>query len=80
MGRGPGVTGHGEGQGTQCLLCFGLKTGLQESQVPETHGKLWSKEDLPSVAEDQIREPLSKLDRQVHKTRWDISMSAEGAG
>lgn len=63
MGRGPGGTGHGEGWGTQCLLCFLLKTGLQESQVPETHGKFWSKEDM----------------RQDHGTRWDVSISAEGA-
>lgn len=63
MGRGPGGTGYGECQGTQCCLCFGLNTGLQESQVPETNGKFWSKEDLPSVEEDRVREPLKKLDR-----------------
>ncbi|GAB0209465.1 mitochondrial enolase superfamily member 1 [Grus japonensis] len=38
---------------------FTSKTSFQESQVPETTGKDWSKE------EDQVRESLSKLD--VHK-------------
>lgn len=46
MERGRGGTGHGEDQGIQCLLCFRLKTGLQEFQVPETNGKFWSKEDI----------------------------------
>ena len=41
-------------------------TGLQESQVSETRGKAWSKEDIPLVEEDQVREYLSKLD--IHKS------------
>ncbi|GAB0206869.1 mitochondrial enolase superfamily member 1 [Grus japonensis] len=45
---------------------YSSKTGLQESQVPETKAKGWSKEDLPLVEEDQIREYLSKLD--IHKS------------
>ncbi|PKU33787.1 rna-directed dna polymerase from mobile element jockey- hypothetical protein [Limosa lapponica baueri] len=32
-------------------ICF------EESQVPETTGKIWSKEDLPSVEEDQGEVP-----------------------
>ena len=31
---------------------FSSKTGLQESQIPETRGKVWSK-DLHFVEEDQ---------------------------
>lgn len=53
-----------QGQGTQCLftLAFISKTSLQESQAPETSGKVQSKIYLPSVEEDQLREHLSKLD------------------
>ncbi|KAK4828527.1 hypothetical protein QYF61_026949 [Mycteria americana] len=39
---------------------FTSKPGLQESQAPETTGKVWSKKDLPMVEEDQDREYLSK--------------------
>lgn len=42
------------------------ETGLQESQVPETRGKGWSKEYVLLVEEDQVREYLSKLD--IHKS------------
>lgn len=73
-----GRTGHGGGQGTQYLLPFCLKTGLQE-WVCETHGKFWSKGSA-SVVEDQVREPLNRLRHiQVHGTSWDISLTAEGA-
>ncbi|KAK4811069.1 hypothetical protein QYF61_016355, partial [Mycteria americana] len=49
---------------------FASKTGLQECQVPETRGKVWSKEDVPLVEEDQVPEewrkanvaPISKKD------------------
>lgn len=50
--RVPGGTGHGGGQGTQYLLYFGLKIGLQK-WICETHGKFWSK-DSASVVEDQL--------------------------
>lgn len=40
---------------------FTSKTSLQESQVPETRGKGWSKKDAPLLEEGQIREYLSKL-------------------
>ena len=33
-------------------LFFTGKICLQESQVPETSGKVWSKEDLPLMDED----------------------------
>lgn len=80
MGRGPGSTRHGEGQDTWCRLCFGLRTDLQESRVPETQGKFWRKDDLPSGAEDGVGEPLNRLrNTQVHRTGWDVSRSAEGA-
>ncbi|KAK4829863.1 hypothetical protein QYF61_007255 [Mycteria americana] len=39
---------------------------LRESQVPETEGKSWSKEDVPLVDEDQVREYLSNL--HIHKS------------
>ncbi|KAK4828703.1 hypothetical protein QYF61_000541 [Mycteria americana] len=34
----------------------------QESQTPESHGKVWSKDNLPSVEENPVREHLNKLD------------------
>ena len=45
---------------------FTSKTGLQESQAPETSGKGWSKEDVPLVKEDQARKYLSNID--IHKS------------
>lgn len=33
--------------------------GLQESQASETRRKVWSKEEVPSVDEDQVREHLN---------------------
>lgn len=36
-------------------------TGIQKSQVLETTGRVWSKEHLPLVEEDQIREYLCKF-------------------
>ena len=42
---------------------FSNKTGLQESQVPETREEGWSKEDLLLV--EEVREYLQKLD--LHK-------------
>ncbi|KAK4807033.1 hypothetical protein QYF61_000362 [Mycteria americana] len=43
---------------------FTSKTSLQESQAPEARGKVWSKEDVPLVEEDLVREYLSKPDVQ----------------
>ena len=40
---------------------FTIQTGLQESQAPETRGKVWSKEGLLSGKEEEIREHLKKL-------------------
>lgn len=45
---------------------FTSKTDLRESQVPETRGKGWNKEDIPLVEKDQGKEYLSKLD--IHKS------------
>lgn len=36
------------------ISAFTGKAGLQQSQVPQTRGYVWSKEDLPS-GEDQAR-------------------------
>ncbi|GAB0183716.1 mitochondrial enolase superfamily member 1 [Grus japonensis] len=44
------------------VSAFTSMTGFQQSQVPKTDGKAWSKEDLPSVEEDLVRQYLSKLD------------------
>lgn len=52
---------------------FTGKTGLQQSQVPETRENVWSKEDLPLVEEDQFREQLNKL--YIH-----TSMGPDGSG
>ena len=41
---------------------FTGQTSLQDSQTPETRGKVWGKEDLHPVEEDQVREHLSKPD------------------
>ena len=43
---------------------FTDKICLQEFQVPANRGKVWSKEDLSSVEEDQVREHLKQLDTQ----------------
>ena len=37
------------------------KTGLQDSQALVTTEKVWSKEDVPLVEEDQVKQYLSKL-------------------
>ena len=44
------------------LSVFTGKSSLQESQAPESRGKVWSKEDLPSLEKVQVREHLNKLD------------------
>ena len=41
---------------------FNSNTGLQQSQAPETSGKVQGKVDLRSVEENQFREYLNKLD------------------
>lgn len=42
-----------------------VNTDLQQFQGLETRAKVWSKEDLPSVEDDQVREHLNELD--IHK-------------
>lgn len=37
-------------------LVFTDKTDLPESEVPEAREKIWSKEPLPIMEEDQVRE------------------------
>lgn len=37
------------------MSVFTSKTHLQKSEGPETKGKVWSKEDLPLLEEDQVR-------------------------
>ncbi|GAB0207239.1 mitochondrial enolase superfamily member 1 [Grus japonensis] len=45
---------------------FTAKAGPQETQSLEVGEKVWRKEDLPLVKEDQFREHLGKLD--IHKS------------
>lgn len=45
---------------------FASKTDLQKSKALEIKGKVWSKEHLPLVEEDQVREYFSNLD--IHKS------------
>lgn len=45
---------HGKGQSIQHLLCLHL-SNLQESHPLKSRGKVWSKEDLLSVKEAQIK-------------------------
>lgn len=49
--------------GTKCHICLSLHQRVCSlgSQAPETRGKVWSKEDVLLVDEDQVREHLSKL-------------------
>ena len=61
---------------------FSSKTCLQESQVLETRGKVWSKEDFSLVEEDQARQCLNEL--AIHKSLGPVGKlleaSAEGTG
>lgn len=45
---------------------FTGKIDLQQPQVPETRGNVWSKDDLPLVEEDQVREHLDKTYTHMH--------------
>ncbi|GAB0208090.1 mitochondrial enolase superfamily member 1 [Grus japonensis] len=45
---------------------FTAKASPQESQTLEEREKVWRKEDLPLLKEDQVREHLGKLD--IHKS------------
>jgi len=45
---------------------FTGKTTGQESQVPETSGEVWRKEDPPLMEEEHVMELLNKLD--FHKS------------
>jgi len=40
------------------------KTSLQESQAPTTREKVWSKEDIPLVEMDQLREYINRVDKR----------------
>lgn len=41
---------------------FTSQTNLQESQIPKTTSKVWSKEDVVLMEEYQVREYLSELE------------------
>lgn len=60
---------------TQVLKAY--FASLQQSQMSETKGKCWSKNNVPLVEEDQVRKYLSKLDS---KKFMCSDGSAEGAG
>lgn len=59
--REPDVTEHGK------YLVFTAKICLLEFQVPQICGKVWSKEELLSIEEDQIWEYLKKIN--IHESR-----------
>lgn len=69
------VTFTGKGWGTKIFISvFTSKTGLQESQIPET----LSKRDVFLVEEDQVREYFSKLSvlkptisNRMHHKCWE---------
>lgn len=44
------------------ISVFTSKTNLPESHIPDTKEKGRSKEDVPLMEEEQVREYLSKLD------------------
>lgn len=46
------------------------KISLWESQAAETRGKIWNKEDLPSVKEDQTGEHLNILTMHLWGLVW----------
>jgi len=54
---------------------FTSKISLQETQVPETKGKVCSKEDVPLVEEDEVRQYLSNLD--IHKSMGPDGMNPQ---
>jgi len=75
-GREPGDNGCGK-RSRYFTSVFTHLTGLQESQTPETSGKLWIKEEVSLVAEDQVGEIEHT---QVQGSSWGAPMSTEGAG
>ena len=75
-GRESGDNGHGK-RPRYFTSVFTHKTCLQESQTPDTSGKVWIKEELLLVGEDQVREIGHT---QVHGYSWGASTSTEGAG
>lgn len=53
------------GYSVPCLLqSLLVRITLQESQGPETSGKVWSDEDLPSAQEAQVSKHLNQFDTQ----------------
>lgn len=53
-------------------LVFTGKSYLQVSWAPATTEKVWSKEELSLVKEEQVREHLNRLMYTVHGTRWNL--------
>ncbi|KAK4830890.1 hypothetical protein QYF61_013819 [Mycteria americana] len=49
---------------------FTINIDLQESQAPETTAKVWSKEDLPSVEEDQ--RDFDRLEKGADRNRMQF--------
>lgn len=69
---GPGAEGrrwssdNRHGRCAQCNSCLGHSNTafLQQSQAPDTHGNVWSKEEFLSLEDTQFREHLNQLDIQ----------------
>lgn len=57
-------------------LVFTSKTTLQESQVPETNAKVWSKEYLPFMKDNKVKECLKKLN--IHRSMSTRNVSVTG--
>lgn len=58
---GPGYAGHVRGCVLNTFFASVFITRSHPSGIPETREKIWSKEDLPVVEEDQVRKYLGKL-------------------
>jgi len=66
---------------TMNLYCFAEMLCLWKSQALETEGKVWSKEDLPLVEDNQVRVYSSKLGvQESYGPWWDAPLTAGGAG
>ncbi|GAB0175690.1 hypothetical protein GRJ2_000034200 [Grus japonensis] len=55
-------------------LVFTNKTGLQQFQLPETSRKVWRKEDLPSVKEDQDKKVIGNSQHGFKKLKSCLIM------
>lgn len=62
----PGYAGHVRGCVLNTYFASVFITKSHPSGIPETREKIWSKEDLPVVEEDQVRKCVGKLIDEMH--------------